>query len=135
MTGGAGMSATAAGGVDNSAAGAAAGGAGACPDLFGAYTIKTSAGMCGNFNKTAPQSIDGNDTTCAAHFVSAPAKGNPAINGATNVDALGGFKDVKLTLGTEQRNPCTGTYNALTQTMTVKCGGAGDLCTVVMTKN
>jgi hypothetical protein len=119
--------------------GASSGGAGgatsaACPNLFGTYSIKTTAGMCGDLNKGAPQAIDGNDVTCAAHFVSNPAKGKAGINGAVSLNAQGNFKGAKLTLGSMNRNDCSGTYNALAQTMTVKCGAAADLCTAVLTK-
>lgn len=123
-----------AGGAPSAAAGAGGAGAAACPDLFGAYSIKTAAGMCADINKAAPQSIDGNDVTCAAHFVSNPAKGKAGINGGATLDAKGGFTGAKLTLGTAARTGCTGAYNALAQTMTVKCGAAADLCTVVLTK-
>lgn len=119
-----GMSSVGAGGASNAA----------CPDLFGTYTIKTAAGMCGDLNKSAPQAIDGNDVTCAAHFVSAPAKGKAGINGGASLNAKGDFKGAKLILGSMTRTGCTGTYNALAQTMTVKCGAAADLCTAVLTK-
>lgn len=142
MSGGAAMTDT--GGADMGAAGAdvgsgaggadGAGGAAACPDLFGSYTVRTAAGMCGDLDKGAPQAIDGDDVTCFAHFVSAPTKGKPAVNGGADIDARGAFKDAKLTLGTAERSPCSGTYNPLTASMTIKCGGAGDLCTLVMTK-
>jgi hypothetical protein len=124
------------GGADTSAGGAdtGAGGAAACPDLFGDYNIKSAVGMCGTLNKNAPQSIEGNDVDCAAHFVSTPAKGEPGINGGATLDAKGDFKNAKLTLGGMQRSPCTGTYAAAAGTMTVECGGVGDACTVVLTK-
>lgn len=120
---------TGAGGADTGAGGAAA-----CPDVFGDYSIKSVVGMCGTLNKNAPQSIQGNDVDCAAHFVSTPAKGEAGINGGATLDAKGDFKNAKLNLGSMQRSPCTGTYAAAAGTMTVACGGVGDACTVVLTK-
>lgn len=117
---------------------AGAGGAGAanCPDIFGDYAIKSKAGMCDSLDKNAPQSIDGNDVTCVAHFVSVPAKltDPAAVNGATPVDAKGGFTKAKLTLDKTLSSPCEGVWTEASKTMTIKCGDPGSLCTIVMTK-
>ena len=116
------------------AAAAGAGGAGAaqCLDIFGTYKIQSAAGMCGTLNKNAPQTIDGDDVTCVAKFVSAPAKGQAAINGSATLDADGNFTKAKLTLGDAVHQPCTGTWNAQAQSLTVKCGAPGDLCTIML---
>jgi hypothetical protein len=133
-----GMSSTNGGAPDSMAGAAGAGGAAAanCADIFGDYTIKSKAGMCDSLDKNAPQSIQGNDVTCVAHFVSVPAKltDPAAINGATPVDAKGGFTKAKLTLDKTLSSPCEGTWTEMSKTMTVKCGNPGSLCTVVMTK-
>ena len=124
-----------AGGAGNGLGGAAAGGGAQCPDLFGTYDIKNREGTsCGDLDKNAPQTIAGNATTCAAHFVSAPAAGKPGINGEADLDQDGGFTGVTLTLGSDDHGPCEGTYNAQSQMMTVKCGDPGDLCTILLTQ-
>lgn len=130
-----GGAANSAGGAGNDLGGAAAGGAAQCPDLFGTYDIKNREGTsCGDLDKNAVQAIQGNDTTCSAHFVSAPASGKPGINGVAALDQDGGFADVTLQLGSNDHSPCSGTYNLQSQIMTVKCGDPGDLCTILLTR-
>jgi hypothetical protein len=136
-----GMSTTTGGAPESMAGAATAGGAGGaasanCPDIFGTYTIKTRAGMCGSLDKNAPQSIQGNDVTCFAHFVSIPLKvGDPAaINGGTLVDTKGDFTKAKLTLDKTVSTPCMGSWNEMNQTMTIKCGDPGSLCTITLMK-
>ncbi len=120
-------------GAGGAAAGAGGASAAQCPAVFGTYKVQNGAGMCGTLNKAAPQSIEGDDVTCAAHFVSTAPKGKQAaVNGTAMLDANGNFIDAKLDLGDTPRQPCTGTWNDKAQTMTVKCGGAGDLCTVIL---
>ncbi len=115
-------------------AGGAAGGAGSsqCADVFGNYKILSLVGMCGTLNKGAPQSIQGTDVACFAHFVSTAVKGAAGINGGAMLEVNGGFSNAKLILDDAAREPCSGSWNALAETMTVKCGGAGDLCTVLL---
>jgi len=60
-------------------------------------------------DKNAPQLIQGNDSTCFAHFVSTPPSGTPGINGGAALDANGAFTGAKLYLGSTQRTPCEGT--------------------------
>jgi hypothetical protein len=96
--------------------------------------VKSRAGACGDFDKNAPQEITGNDVTCAATFVSKPKTGKPAINGTTKIDAKGDFSKAKLTLGSVVHDPCSGNWNTKTGLMTVACGTAADLCTVVLQK-
>jgi hypothetical protein len=121
------------GGAESAAAGAAGSASGpapACPNLFGAYDVKSRAGACGDFDKNAPQSITGNDVTCAATFVSAPKTGKPAINGPAKLDAKGDFTKATLTLGSEAHMPCSGNWNAKSRIMTVACGAGATLCTI-----
>jgi hypothetical protein len=106
-----------------------------CPDLFGDYDIKDAKGICNALSKESPQSIEGTDVACFAHFVSDPADGPQGVNGGAELDADGNFIDATLFLDATPRSPCTGTWNPQSATMTVKCGGGGpggDLCTVVL---
>jgi hypothetical protein len=104
----------------------------ACPNVFGDYEIKSKDGTCGTLNTDAAQSIKGTDVACYAHFVSTPPAGAQGVNGGAALTQDGSFTAAKLYLNDVQRNPCSGTWNAAEKTMTVKCGGQGDLCTVVM---
>jgi hypothetical protein len=123
------------GGAGSSLGGAPAGGAAQCPDLFGSYDIKNREGTsCGDLDKNAVQAIDGNDQTCSAHFVSAPASGKPGINGEADLDQDGIFTGVTLSLGSDEHSPCEGTYNAQSKMVTVKCGDPGALCTILLTR-
>lgn len=106
-----------------------------CPDIFGDYDIQSSDGTCGSFNDAAVQSIQGTNMACFAHFVSAPPSGAQGINGGATLDGAGNFEGAKLYLDDVQRNPCNGKWDAGAQTMTVECGGQGDLCTVVLKKS
>jgi hypothetical protein len=103
-----------------------------CPDLFGSYKIKNKEGMCSGLNKDATQSIEGDTDACAAHFVSEPPTGPEGLNGAVSIDADGNFSGAMLYLDMTQRNPCSGSWNATDETMTVTCGGQGDMCTVLL---
>jgi hypothetical protein len=103
-----------------------------CPNVFGTYKIKDKAGTCNGLNKDAPQSIQGTTNLCAAHFVSEPPNGAEGVNGGASIDASGNFTGAMLFLDMTQRNPCSGTWNAQDETLTVKCGGELDLCTVLL---
>jgi hypothetical protein len=103
-----------------------------CPDLFGSYKIKSKDGMCNGLGKDAPQSIEGTTAACTAHFVSEPPNGAEGVNGAASIDADGNFTGAMLYLDMTQRSPCSGSWDAVDETMTVTCGGAGDMCTVVL---
>jgi hypothetical protein len=103
-----------------------------CPDLFGSYKIKSKDGMCNGLGKDAPQSIEGTATACTAHFVSEPPNGAEGVNGAASIDADGNFTGAMLYLDMTQRGPCSGSWDAVDETMTVTCGGPGDVCTVVL---
>ncbi len=116
-------------------AGMGAGGVGSvlpCPDVFGDYRVKNTEGACAGVNKDAPQSIESTAVTCFAHFRSVPLTGNPGVNGGTDIDENGDFTSAKLTLGLTVRTPCSGTWNPGAQQMTIKCGGPGDSCTVLL---
>jgi hypothetical protein len=134
-SGGAGAANAGAAGTDSAGAAGMAGSGSTeprCPDLFGSYKIKNKEGMCSGLNKDAPQSIEGNTDACAAHFVSEPPTGPEGLNGATSIDADGNFSGAMLYLDMTQRNPCSGSWNAADETMTVTCGGQGDRCTVLL---
>ena len=120
-------------GAPSGVAGAAGSPAGPqCPDVFGTYDIKSRDGTCGTLNNNAPQSIEGTDVACFAHFVSAPAVGAKGVNGGAALDATGNFKGATLYLDSTQRSPCSGMWNEGNARMTLKCGGPGDMCTVVL---
>lgn len=103
-----------------------------CPDVFGAYDVVDTNGMCDGFGKNAPQLIQGTDVACFAHFVSIPISGNGAVNGGAALDESGDFSGAKLFFGNKERMPCSGVWNQAEERMTVKCGGAADQCTVVL---
>jgi len=103
-----------------------------CPDLFGSYKIKSKDGMCNGLGKDATQSIEGTTAACTAHFVSEPPNGAQGVNGAASIDADGNFTGAMLYLDMTQRSPCSGSWDAVDETMTVTCGGVGDMCTVVL---
>ena len=128
-----------AGGAVGALGGQGSGGDGAsvaaCPNVFGTYTITSSDGTCGTLNENAAQSIQGTDVACFAHFVSTPPAGAQGVNGGAALDMNGNFTGAMLYLDNVKRNPCNGTWNAAKQTMTVECGGPGDLCTVVLKLN
>lgn len=120
---------TADAGLDNDIANEAAGDAG-CPDVFGTYEIRNTAGTCGNLNENAPQAIRGTTQACFLHFTSVVDGGIGAINGGATLGADGTFSGATLIEGTATRSPCNGTWDAQQEEMTVVCGGAGDSCTV-----
>jgi hypothetical protein len=103
-----------------------------CPNVFGTYKIKDKAGTCNGLNKDAPQSIQGTPNLCAAHFVSEPSNGAQGVNGIASIDASGDFTGAPLFLNLTERSPCSGTWNQQDERMTVKCGGEGELCTVLL---
>ncbi len=105
---------------------------GPCPDVFGDYAITDVEGSCFGLNPDATQSITGNVPQCLAHFVSVPQDGGRGINGAGALDATGAFKGAVLSFNDTQRMNCTGTWDAVNERMTVKCGAPGELCTVVL---
>ncbi len=123
------------GGAAGNGGSAGDGGAGCPGDVYGNYTVVGAVGTCGDINTNAPQKIAGTPSACFGHFVSVVDGGTGAVNGGVNLDSNGNFAGAKLYLGTNQRQPCTGTWNAATSTMTIACGGTGDLCTVVLKHN
>jgi hypothetical protein len=122
------------------AAGANAGGASGgplCPDISGSYTIKTTQGFCSALSKNALQSIQGNDVTCQAHFVSQGVSPNSqvGVNGSAVIDENGDFTGAVLSLNKMERSPCSGSWDAGSGRMTIRCGGLADLCTVELDRN
>jgi hypothetical protein len=103
-----------------------------CPNVFGNYDIVDTAGSCAGLNKDAPQSIQGTDVACYAHFVSVSAIGGTAVNGGAALDENGNFSGASLYFGKSQRSPCSGTWNQVDERMTVKCAVQNETCTVVM---
>lgn len=106
---------------------------GPCPDVFGKYSVAASGQGCGDLNANAPQCIQGTNTVCAAHFVSAPPGGTGAVNGMASLKQDGSFDGAALIFGTVQRSGCTGTWDPGTSTMTVDCGGTGSSQSCVVT--
>ena len=117
------------GGSDNDVATDAASDAG-CPDVFGTYEIRNTSGTCGNLNENAPQAIRGTTQACFLHFTSVVDGGIGAINGGATLGADGTFSGATLIEGTATRSPCSGSWDAQQEEMTVVCGGSGDACTV-----
>jgi hypothetical protein len=101
-----------------------------CPDAFGTYEIKKADGTCGNLDANAPQAIRGTAQACFLHFVSVVDGGIGAINGGATLGVDGTFSAATLIEGTAMRSPCSGTWDAQQEQMTIVCGGAGDACTV-----
>lgn len=134
--GGSGGTAAGGGGSGGTAAGGTAGTGGnggpTCPDVFGQYDIVNLQGACNGVNKDAPQSIQGTDMACFAHFVSVVVQGNPGVNGGGQMDENGNFTGATLYLGKTERKNCTGTWDAAEERMTVKCPVQNEFCTVTM---
>jgi hypothetical protein len=106
-----------------------------CPDVLGDYAIKGAEGQCLTFNKNASQSIDAGQADCSVHFSSLPQQnGGPGINGEATLDEMGNFANASLYEGKSitARSPCSGLWDAGNSRMTIKCGGPGDQCTVVL---
>jgi hypothetical protein len=107
-----------------------------CPDVSGAYSIApVEAQGCKDLNLTAPQCIrQGQQGPCDISFQSNPSGGAvPAINGDPTLQGDGSFTGGALTEGTQNRTGCTGSWNAMTSTMTVDCGGTNSMQACVVT--
>jgi hypothetical protein len=107
-----------------------------CPDVSGAYSIApVEAQGCKDLNLTAPQCIrQGQQGPCDISFQSNTSGGAvPAINGDPTLQSDGSFTGGALTEGTQNRTGCTGSWNAMTSTMTVDCGGTGSMQACVVT--
>jgi hypothetical protein len=109
---------------------------GPCPYVFGTYSVSMMGQGCSDLNPNAPQCIKGTNTACTAHFVSVPASGPGAVNGAAMLMMDGSFSGAMLIFGTQQRSGCVGTWDSSTSTMTVDCGGMGSSqsCVVTLTR-
>jgi hypothetical protein len=105
-----------------------------CPNVFGSYDVTSATGTCGNLNANAPQTIQGTSQACFLHFNSVVQGGTGAVNGGASLSSDGTFDAASLIFGTMTRSPCTGTWDASNDTMTIVCGGALDACTVVLTR-
>ncbi|HMI85817.1 MAG TPA: hypothetical protein VK550_17090 [Polyangiaceae bacterium] len=119
--------------VDVRADGDAAPGAGdaSCPTIFGTYQINNADGNgCGDLDENAPQEIRGTAQACFLHFISVVDGGVGAINGGATLGPNGTFSGATLVLGSAMRNPCSGSWNANQQEMTVVCGSGVDQCSV-----
>ncbi len=103
------------------------GGGANCPDVFGDYDIVSAEGTCGDFDDQVVQQLAGTDVVCTVHFVS-----EGALNSAVAIDENGDFSGEQLYVGSDQRSPCSGEYDAGQGTMVVTCGGVGDACTVTL---
>jgi hypothetical protein len=109
---------------------------GPCPNVLGQYSVSIMGQGCSDLNPSAPQCIKGTSTACTAHFVSVPATGPGAVNGAAMLMMDGSFSGAMLLFGTQQRSGCVGTWDAATSTMTADCGGMGSSqsCIVTLTR-
>ena len=116
-------------GSDGDVATDATGDAG-CPDVFGTYEINNANGSCGDLDEDAPQEIRGTTQACALHFISVVDGGPPAVNGGATLGPDGTFSGATLILGTMTRSPCSGTWDANQQELTVVCGSGGNECLV-----
>jgi hypothetical protein len=101
-----------------------------CPDVFGTYEINNADGSCGDLNEDAPQEIRGTAQACFLHFISVVDGGVGAVNGGATLGPDGTFSGAMLTLGTAVRSPCTGSWDANQQELTVVCGTGNDECSI-----
>jgi hypothetical protein len=108
-----------------------------CPDVSGAYSIAILQGAgCGDLSAIARQCIQQDALGCAITFVSQGSSNTAAINGDPTLQADGSFDGAALTEGSVDRTGCTGSWDTLTSTMTVDCGGTGSSqsCVVALTR-
>jgi hypothetical protein len=108
-----------------------------CPDVSGAYSIAVlQAAGCGDLSPIARQCIQQDAQGCAITFVSQGSSNTAAINGDPTLQADGSFDGASLTEGSGMRSGCTGSWDDLTSTMTVDCGGTGSSqsCVVTLTR-
>jgi hypothetical protein len=106
-----------------------------CPDVSGAYSIVLiQAAGCGDLSPTARQCIQ--QQGCAITFASQGLANTSAIDGDPTLQADGSFDGAALKEGMVPRTGCTGTWDAMTSTMTVDCGGSGSSqsCVVALTR-
>ena len=110
-----------------------------CPDVLGDYDIKNVEGAgCFGVDDKSTQSIQSTDRPCYVRFVSTapsfggPIPGSPAVNGEAALGENGDFTATPLTIGKQVRPGCTGNWDANGQRMTVKCGSAGQACSVTL---
>lgn len=121
------------GGTGGSTAGSGGSAGGpACPNVFGQYDIVNLQGACNGVSKDAPQSIQGTDVACFAHFVSLVVQGNPGVNGGAQMDESGSFTGATLYFGKAERKNCSGSWDQVEERMTVKCPVQNEICTVTM---
>jgi hypothetical protein len=106
-----------------------------CPDVTGSYTVsivKSGSQGCADLSASAPQCIT--QTTCDLAFASVVTTGGPAVNGAASLQNDGSFMGAALSVGTEPRTGCTGSWDSGSSTMTVICGGAAEGCTLSLVR-
>ncbi|MET0593108.1 MAG: hypothetical protein ABW133_10435, partial [Polyangiaceae bacterium] len=107
----------------------------ACPTIFGTYQVNNADGsLCGDLDENASQEIRGTAQACALNFISGTGGGGSAITGGATLAADGTFSGATLTLGTNPRMPCSGTWNEQGQELTVVCGTNNDTCTVELVR-
>lgn len=109
---------------------------GPCPNLLGKYAVSATGQGCGDLSENAPECIIGNVTTCVAQLQSGPEGLLGAVRGTAMIQVDGSFSGASLQLGTVDRSGCTGTWDALTSTLVVDCGGVGSSqsCVVTLTR-
>jgi len=100
-----------------------------CPDVLGTYEINNADG-CGDVDENAPQEIRGAPPPCFLNFISIVDAGTGAINGSATLDPDGTFSGDTLTLGTNVRNNCSGSWNEMEQEITVVCGNGMNECLI-----
>jgi hypothetical protein len=112
-----------------------------CPDVRGTYTVaivQGAAGGCSDLDVTAPQCIrQGTQGLCGIEFHSNPSGGvPPAVNGSALLEAGGSLTNASLQLGNQNRSGCTATWDAVTHTFTIDCGGvdSSQSCVVTLTR-
>ena len=113
------------------------GGAAACPDVLGAYSLVKIGLGCADLSITAPQCIKATPAACTVLFASPDSTQGKGVTGQVAIDMNGDFSNGMITLGTQQRSGCTGTWNQATSQMAVNCGGQNasmQMCTATLTR-
>ncbi|MEO8800574.1 MAG: hypothetical protein ABI551_21955 [Polyangiaceae bacterium] len=123
---------------DGSATTDAGGGGSTCPDVTGAYSIKKSGFGCNDLSEQASECIADDGPDCHEQFLT--KKGGTGfgsgsgVSGEVVLDAAGDFPGVTLKLGTQNKDGCTGTWDAAGSTMTIVCGSGALSCTIKLTR-
>jgi len=126
------------GDVDSGPVAEDAGGGPACPDLLGAYSIAKTGVNCGDLSAQATDCIAAKGSDCHEEFLTKKSGtglgAGSGVSGEVDLDGTGGFSGATLTLGTQSKTDCAGTWDDAAGQLTIECGTAPLDCTVTLTR-